>query len=90
MGFGGTVNAMLISLRNNKRPKRNPFKNRPEIRSQTAEGWGKVLKHKSTPQQLKEIRKRLTEENRQIRRNRIIAFIVVMVICLSAAVIIFI
>jgi len=63
MGFGGSVSAMLASLKNNKRSRVSTFKKLKEYENISYKK-GKIEK-KATPQQLKEIRERLQKENKR-------------------------
>jgi len=63
MGFGGSVSAMITSLKNNKRPRVSTFK---KLRGYENVKYkeGRIEK-KATPQQLKEIREKLQKENKR-------------------------
>ena len=69
MGFGGSVSAMITSLKNNKRSRVSTFKKLKEYENIKYKK-GDIGK-KATPHQLKEIRERLQKENKQIRKKRI-------------------
>ncbi len=64
MGFGGSVSAMLASLKNNKRNRPSAFK---KLKENGVEYTSRTKLHfdqKSTPAQLRVIRKRIKRENR--------------------------
>lgn len=67
MSFGGSVSAMVPSLKNNKRSRRSTF---DKLKAYEKVTVTKVkFENTATPEQLKEIRERLQKEN---RKNRII------------------
>ena len=63
MSFGGSVSAMVTSLKNNKRPRVSTFKK--------MEGYKDVkykkgtINKKASPHQLREIRERLQKQNKK-------------------------
>lgn len=64
MGFGGSVGAMLASLKNNKRARPSAFK---KLKENGVEYTSKTVLHfdqKSTPAQLRALRKRIQRENK--------------------------
>ena len=65
MGFGGSVSAMITSLKNNKRSRASVLEKLKEYENIKYKE-GKIEK-KATPQQLKEIRERLQKENKRTR-----------------------
>ena len=74
MGFGGSVAAMITSLKNNDRRK-----NRTQFDKDKAGGYGDGQKvefdfPEVTPEVLKDIRNRLTEEKKRTFQKRIIIF----------------
>lgn len=83
MGFGGTVHAMITSLKYNKRPRKSLFAIKHQIGTGHTYGWQKVLEKKATPEQLEEIRTKMAQENRQIFIKRIGAFVIVVVLGLA-------
>ena len=64
MGFGGSVSAMISSLKNNKRSRVSTFDKLKRYENAKYKK-GKIEK-KATPQQLKEIRERLQKENKGV------------------------
>ena len=74
MGFGGSVGAMLTSLKNNKRTRVNTFKKLKDYKS-VDYGEGTIDK-KATPHQLKEIREKLQKENRKKLIITILYFVI--------------
>jgi len=77
MGFGGSVSAMISSLKNNKRSRVRTFDKLKKYENVKYKE-GKIEK-KATPQQLKEIRERLQKENKKnqtISITILIAFII--------------
>ena len=63
MGFGGSVSAMVSSLKNNKRSRVSTFSKLKRYENVKYKN-GRIEK-KATPQQLKEIRERLQKENKK-------------------------
>jgi len=63
MGFGGSVSAMVSSLKNNKRPRVSTFSKLK--RYENVKYKKGSIEKKATPQQLKEIRERLQKENKK-------------------------
>lgn len=74
MGFGGSVGAMITSLKNNKRSRTSTFKKLKDYKN-VDYGEGKIDK-KATPHQLKEIREKLQKENRKKLINTILYFVI--------------
>jgi hypothetical protein len=74
MSFGGAVSAMITSLKNNARKRKTLYDNKAFFdKISTKKTY--VTDKKATPQQLREIRLRLTDENQKtLRRNLIITF----------------
>ena len=78
MSFGGAVSAMATSLKNNKRPRVSAFKK--------MEGYKDVKYKKGTidktasPQQLREIRERLQQENKRDSLIKIISITSIIII----------
>lgn len=64
MGFGGSVSAMITSLKNNKRSRVSTFDKLKKYENVKYKDGGKIEK-KATPQQLKEIRERIKKENKK-------------------------
>ena len=63
MSFGGSVGAMITSLKNNKRSRVSTFKKLKDYKN-VDYGEGTIDK-KASPEQLKEIREKLQKENRK-------------------------
>ncbi|MGG8496652.1 hypothetical protein ACQY1Q_09560 [Tenacibaculum sp. TC6] len=61
VGFGGAVSAMITSLKNNKRERKNIFDTLDD--RQTKHSGKLYFKQKATPEQLNEIRLKLKREN---------------------------
>jgi uncharacterized protein YdcH (DUF465 family) len=74
MSFGGAVSAMITSLKNNARKRKTLYDNKAFFdKISTKKTY--VTDKKATPQQLREIRLRLKDENQKtLRRNLIITF----------------
>ncbi|MCF6349083.1 MAG: hypothetical protein L3J20_12410 [Flavobacteriaceae bacterium] len=64
MGFGGSVSAMITSLKNNKRSRVSMFDKLKKYENVKYKDGGKIEK-KATPQQLKAIRERIQKENKR-------------------------
>ncbi len=72
MSFGGSVSAMITSLKNNKRSRKSTF---DKLKAYEKVTVTKVeFENTATPEQLKEIRVRLQKEN---KRNRIITLTII-------------
>jgi len=71
MSFGGSVQAMISSLKNNSRDRKTLFDNKSLYRQKSSEGFKRLLAKRATPEQLAEIRYKLK------RRNRVNTFIVI-------------
>lgn len=83
MGFGGSVSAMITSLKNNKRTRVSTFKKLKGYQN-TSYKKGKIEK-KATPQQLKEIREKIQKEN----KKRVLITITVFSICVIVLFVLF-
>ena len=66
MGFGGSVSAMITTLKNNAR-KRKTLNDNKDFFNKVSSTKTYVRDKKATPQQLREIRKRLKKENKKQR-----------------------
>lgn len=82
MGFGGSVGAMLASLKSNKRARPSAFK---KLKENGVEYTTKTELHfdkKSTPAQLRALRKQIKKENRiaLIKKAIIIGILLVIII----------
>lgn len=82
MGFGGSVGAMLASLKSNKRARPSAFK---KLKENGVEYTTKTELHfdkKSTPAQLRALRKQIKKENRiaLIKKAIIIGILLVLII----------
>lgn len=64
MGFGGSVSAMITSLKNNARKRKTLYDNK-DFFNKVSSTKTYVTDKKATPQQLREIRKRLEKENKK-------------------------
>ena len=67
MDFGGSVAAMITSLKNNARKRKTLYDNK-DLFYKVSSTKTYVTDKKATPDQLREIRKRLKEENRRQRQ----------------------
>ncbi|MFY7670307.1 hypothetical protein ACOSP6_04410 [Tenacibaculum sp. MEBiC06402] len=65
MGFGGSVSAMISSLKNNKRERKSAFKKMKEHTNYSSPSDRLVFKNKATEEELDSIRKRLQLENKR-------------------------
>lgn len=74
MGFGGSVSAMITTLKNNARKRKTLYDNKGFFKT-TSNKKTFVTDKKATSQQLREIRFRLKHESQKtLRRNLIITF----------------
>ena len=64
MGFGGSVSAMITTLKNNARKRKTLYDNK-DFFNKVSSTKTYVTDKKATPQQLREIRKRLEKENKK-------------------------
>ncbi len=70
MSFGGSVSAMVTTLKNNKRPRVSAFK---KIKEYQGVKYKKgTIDKKASPQLLKEIREKIQKEN---KKNALVAII---------------
>ena len=77
MSFGGSVSAMISSLKNNARAKRKTYFDRDiSFSNKMEKSRNALLDKKATPKQLNEIRKSLIKENRK-ERNKNLTIIVI-------------
>ena len=65
MSFGGSVSAMISSLKNNARPKRKTYFDRGYCGDKESKTRHPLLDKKATPEQLKTIRENLKKENKE-------------------------
>lgn len=65
MGFGGSVSAMICSLKNNKRERKSAFKKMKEYSNYASPSDRLVFKNKATEKDLSLIRKTVRSENRK-------------------------
>ena len=80
MGFGGSVAAMLATLKNNKRERTSTFELMKDGNSRK-----KTLLHfknKASKRDLAKIQERLQKENRKVFRRNMLIFIVALTILL--------
>ena len=80
MGFGGSVAAMLVTLKNNKRERTSTFELMKDGTSRK-----KTLVHfknKASERDLIKIQERIQKENRKVFRRNILIFSVVLAILL--------
>ncbi|RXQ87283.1 hypothetical protein EO244_16525 [Ancylomarina salipaludis] len=82
MSFGGSVQAMISSLKNNSRDRKTLFDNKSLYRRKSSEGFKKLLAKRATPEQLAEIRYQLKKRNR-INTFIVIVFSAVLTICVG-------
>ena len=83
MSFGGSVSAMLSSLKNNSRKKRKTIFDK-DGHTNSGRHLNNLINKKATPEQLAEIKQKLDKQNKKARKkNLIILTIVVIFIVLS-------
>jgi len=81
MSFGGSVQAMITSLKNNSRKRKSGFENKPgSVGTGKTDAWTKFLEKEATADQLEEIRKQVSAENKKETRKRAFAILVSLVI----------
>ncbi|WP_127844774.1 hypothetical protein [Psychroflexus aestuariivivens] len=84
MGFGGSVSAMITSLKNNSRGKRQSYFDKKQNHSKSKkQNKNPLLEKKASPEQLQEIRMRLKKEN---KRNTLLILAVTFIVIALAAV----
>jgi hypothetical protein len=84
MSFGGSVSAMLSSIKNNARAKRKTYFDRDNKYSKNGEEKrNPLLDKKATPEQLAEIRNSLIKENKKDLIKNLIMIVVVLVLIIS-------
>lgn len=67
MGFGGSVSAMIASIKNNARAKRKTVFDR-KYNYKQKEVNDKLLSKKATPRQLEEIRKKVSQQKQKEKK----------------------
>jgi hypothetical protein len=82
MSFGGSVAGMITSLKANKRSKGDNLFKREKSYYKEKINIEKLLKKKSTPEQLKSIRQKLIKENKrnQIKNLKILIIVSIVII----------
>ncbi len=89
MSFGGSVSAMISSLKNNARAKRKTYFDRDNaFFKKRKKSRNALLDKKATPEQLEKIRKSLIKENRN-ERNKNLAIIVIATALIISALLLF-
>ena len=89
MSFGGSVSAMLSTIKNNARAKRITYFDRDNKLSKNGEEKrNPLLNKKATPEQLAEIRNRLIKENQKNRIKNLL-IIVILLACIISLLIFF-
>lgn len=87
MSFGGSVSAMITSLKNNSRGKRTGYFDKKQNHSKSKkQKKNPLLEKKATPEQLEEIRMRLKKEN---KRNTLLILAVTFIILALASVLVY-
>lgn len=75
MSFGGSVSAMISSIKNNARSKRKTYFDRNNSASKNKDGKrNALLDKKATSEQLEEIKRKMSIENKQIRNKNILIY----------------
>lgn len=87
MSFGGSVSAMIASLKNNARPKRKTYFDRDAKSLKRNKKRNPLLDIKATPEQIKKIRKSITFENRRERIKSIVIFSITAIVLIVVVVI---
>jgi len=82
MSFGGSVQAMISSLKNNSRDRKTLFDNKSLYRQKSSEEFKRLLAKRAKPEQLAEIRYKLKRRNR-INTIIVIIFSVLLSICIG-------
>lgn len=65
MGFGGSVSAMISSLKNNKRERKSAFEKMKNHASSSIQSDSLVFKNKASKEDLAKIRRKIRLENRK-------------------------
>lgn len=65
MGFGGSVSAMISSLKNNKRERKSAFEKMKNHASSSIQSDSLVFKNKASEEDLAEIKRKIRLENRK-------------------------
>ncbi|TCP25078.1 hypothetical protein EV195_104109 [Tenacibaculum skagerrakense] len=65
MGFGGSVSAMISSLKNNKRERKSAFEKMKKHASSSIQSDSLVFKNKASEEDLAEIKRKIRLENRK-------------------------
>ncbi|WP_457617385.1 hypothetical protein [Lutibacter sp.] len=84
MSFGGSVSAMISSIKNNTRAKRKTYFDRKTSSFRKRDKKNVLDEKKTTPEQLANIREKLAKENRKksIKTALFIVFIAILIILL--------
>lgn len=81
MSFGGSVQAMVTSLKNNARQRNTIFdKLDGNTNTENSESWNNIIEQKATPEQLEEVREKIISENKNKLYKNVLALIITMVI----------
>ncbi len=85
MSFGGSVSAMIATMKNNARSKRKSYFDRDNSLSKNKKTErNALLDKKASPELLAEIRKRMKSENKKIRTINTAIIIVTLTFVISA------
>ena len=77
MGFGGSVSAMLSSLKNNKRERKSAF---DKLKGHKQKNNKLYFDKKASKEELNQIRLKLKQENRKSFIKNTVIFIVILVV----------
>ena len=75
MSFGGSVSAMITSLKNNARTRKSLFDNADYFRNNNSGNSKIKLGKKATAEQLEKARIQIAIENRRVNIKRVLALI---------------
>jgi len=76
MSFGGSVSAMITSLKNNARARKSLFDKTDYFRMNNSSNLKNKPTKKASAKQLKKVRKQMAEENKKLIVKRILALII--------------
>jgi|AntDeeMinimDraft_4_1070355.scaffolds.fasta_scaffold10078_2 hypothetical protein len=84
MGFGGSVQAMITTLKNNRKQRGN----RDRFKRQTGfKKSSEIPQKKSSNAHLKSIREKMQKENRHLQKQRFIAVTIILGLIITALII---
>ncbi|WP_139958839.1 hypothetical protein [Flavicella sediminum] len=79
MSFGGSVAAMITSIKNNARTKRKSYFERDHSVSKQQTKLDKLLQKKASPKQLKAIKDKIIQENNKRNLRIILSTLIILI-----------